>query len=219
MCKKLLLVSLAVLVLFACKPAEKKKEESRKPWPTGAPLGLTYENVSVILQDMEAFTGAVQKLDGPRTREIDDRYRQVLFGVEAEPLFINVYPDPPYSRIVFLIMPKDVQTGTDFSYNYPKLLPVVRTRKIEIKIRTSHPEEPLVCLMKVPDTAAYMDEQDSHKYVVRFYLRKRFIQSGTFDFDALTIPSYRPRGVPFIAFDLDQAQLTDLTTNKSCDCK
>ncbi len=210
--------AILVVVLYGCKGAE-KQEEKLKTFPPNVPQGLTYDNVSVVIQDMQRFTAAVKKLDTGKTQAIEEKYRRALFGIQEPPLLTYVYPDPQYSRIVFLLMPKDSKTGADWIYNYDKPLPVVNNKSIEIKIRTRDPNNPLVCLLTVPDTTAYMNEQESHKYFVRFYVRKHFVQSGTFDFDALTIPSYRPHGLPFIVFDLDQAQLTDTTAQKTIECR
>lgn len=212
--------AILVVLLSGCRKAE-QQETKLKSFPPNVPQGLTYENIAVILQDMQRYQEAVKKLDSKRIQAIEDRYRRTLFGIQETPLLTYVYPDPPYSRIVLMMMPKDSKTGADWIYNYDKPLPVIHSKSVEIKIRDKDPNNPLVCLLKVPDTTAYMNEyeQESHKYFVRFYVRKHFSGSGTFDFDAMTIPSYRPHGVPFIVFDLDRAQLTDQTVQKTIDCR
>ncbi|HSE39185.1 MAG TPA: hypothetical protein VLH08_00345, partial [Acidobacteriota bacterium] len=133
--------------------------------------------------------------------------------------FVNVYPDVDNKRVVLLIAPKDPATGASYLLKFDKKLPVVNMDTIEVTIRLPDPEEPLTCWMSMSDPSKYVAEVQSHLFTVRYKLYKKFLQSGTFDFDALTLPTYRVRGVPFIVFDLDETELTDTTAKISCKCQ
>jgi hypothetical protein len=202
----------------ACKN-ETKSDEPTKTLAKGTPLELNKENVSILIEDMQRFQKALRPLDREKTRAIDERYKGVFFEQNAKPLFVNVYPDQDNKRVVFLIVPKDAATGTSYVLNFDNELPVVKSKTIEVMIRLPDPEEPLTCWMSMTDPSKYVTEIQSHLFTVRYKLYKKFLQSGTFDFDALTLPTYRVRGMPFIVFDLDDAELTDTTTKVSCKCQ
>ena len=210
---------LAAIFLVACGPSAPQISEPSRTFPKGKPVDLNYENVSLILEDMERFTKALKPLNLEAARKINDRYTGVQFQTLQKPLFINVYPDTENKRMVFLVFPKDPATGSSYLLHFDKKLPVVNSDTIEIQIRTRNPEEPLTCLMDHPDAVTYMQEVQSHLFTARYVLYKRFLQSGTFDFDALTITSYRQRGYPFIVFELLKAELTDTTSKLTCECR
>jgi hypothetical protein len=66
---------------------------------------------------------------------------------------------------------------------------------------------------------AYVNEYRTHELRVKFTLYKRFLKSATFDFDALTFPVYRTRGLPFVVFELVKAELADKTAGVSAPCR
>jgi len=215
---KVLAVILLLFISFGCKK-ENRAEELGPPFARNTSHDLNYETVSVILKDMAAYSKSVKALDQKRLTEVDKRYQNVLFKTEQKPLFLNVYADPAGSQVVFLLMPKDPDTGSNYLVRYEKNLPVINGDIIELQIRSSQPENPFNCLMKVTDPAAYVADYKSHDLLVRYTFRKQFLQSGTYDFDALVIPSYRQRGYPFIVFDSVKVELIDRTINLTCLCK
>jgi hypothetical protein len=211
-----------LLILAAaagCRTDKTETEPEVKSFPQGVPQKLTYENVSILVQDMQSFSKALKPLNVQTANKIDERYTGVFFEMEQKPLFLNVYPDPENKRVVFLIAPKDPSTGASPLLRFDKNLPIVNTSTVEIQIRTQSPEEPLTCLLSVNDPDAYIADVQNRLFTVRYKLYKRFLQSGTFDFDALTIPTYRQRGYPFIVFDLADSELVEATTKQSIPCR
>jgi hypothetical protein len=202
-----------------CKKEESKSNVPEKAFPKGTPQELNYDNISLLIQDMHQFSKALRPLNHEKLKSIDERYKGVFFDHKAKPLFINVYPDIDNKRVVFLISPKDPATGSNYVLKFDKNLPVVKSNTLEVIVRLPDPEEPLTCWMPMNDPGKYVSEVQSHLFTVRYKLFKKFLQSGTFDFDALTIPTYRTRGMPFIVFDLDEAELTDTTAKISCMCQ
>ena len=213
------IVLLISLVLYAC--GGKTRDDTSKgvaTFPKGSTQDLNYDTASKILSDMQLYTTAVKKLDNSVLQKLDQNYQNVSFKTEQKPLFINVYPDPSGARIIFLLAQKEPTTGTNYLLTFDKKLPVIDSEMVELQIRTRDPEKPLTCSMTVQDTAAYMAEYTSHQLVAQYQLKKQFLQSGTYDFDALTIPSYRQRGYAFITFDLMKAEVKDQTGNLAAPC-
>ncbi len=206
-------------MLSACKKEAAESDLPSKTIPKGTPVEINYENVSILIDDMQRFSKALRPLKSDKITAIDERYKGVFFEQKAKPLFLNIYPDLDNKRVVFLIAPKDPATGSNFMLRFEKDLPVVTSKEMEIQIRLTDPEAPLTCWMSMADPGKYVSEVQSHLFTVRYKLFKKFRQSGTFDFDALTIKTYRTRGVPFIVFDLDDAELTDVTAKTSCKCQ
>lgn len=174
---------------------------------------------ALLLEDMERFVKSLKPLDLEAAKGIDSRNSGVLYKLDQAPLFLNVYPDPANSRVVFLVSPKDPKTGANALLTFDKKLPVINESTVEIQIRTQNPDEPLTCLLNQPDPAAYVEDIRSHMFSMRYTLTKRFLQSGTFDFDALHLATYRQRGYPFIVFELVKAELNDTTAKLSCECR
>jgi hypothetical protein len=218
---KIVTVSLIpFLLLTGCKNQNQNQpEEKLRPVPKNIPLALDYQIVSVVLKDMERFIKALRPLDGARLKEIDDRYKDVRFLTQQKPLFINVYPEPSGKRVIFLLVPKDPDTGTTYLLHFDKELPIVKSKVLELQLRKINPEEPLTCHLSIPDPNAYIQDVRSHLFSVRYILYKRFLQAASFDFDALTIPTYRTRGYPFIVFDIVKAELIDTTAKLTCECR
>lgn len=179
---------------------------------------MDYDTAGTILKDMKSYTVAVQKLDQATLRKLDDEYQTVVFEFEHKPLFINVYPDSGKGNVIFLLMPKDPATGSNYLLTFDQQLPVIDDKNVELQIRTKDPEKPLTCTAKISDPAAYMNQYQAHDVVARYEFTKRFLQSGTYDFDALTVPSYRTRGYAFITFDLIKAEVVDKTANLTSLC-
>lgn len=209
-----------LILTFICIGCKQKAHDElpAKSFPKGVPQKLTHENVSMLIEDMQRFHKALRPLDANRAKAIDERYKGVFFELEAKPLFVNVYADPPNKRVVFLIVPKDPATGENYLLKFDKNLPVVNMNAAEIQIRLKDNEAPLTCLLPHQDPDAYVQEVQSHLFTVKNKLYKKFMQSGSFDFDALTILTYRKHAYPFIVFDLDEAELTDTTAKLSCKC-
>lgn len=217
--KQNLILFILCCCLISCGEEKPKVQLSGKTFPKGAPQELNYENVSTLLDDMKAFAASVKALDRKTIRTINDGYTGVLFQTTQKPLFLNVYPDPTNKAIIFLLLPKDPQTGSNYLLKFDKNLPAVGENIIELQIRTKDEQTPLNCTLPVPDAAAYMQEYRTHSYEAKYIFRKQFIQSGTFDFDALTYPAYRTRGYPFIVFDLTKTEITDTTAHLACECR
>jgi hypothetical protein len=209
-----------ILFLFACGgQKEDEKQPAASPgFATKTPQELHYETIARILQDMSAYTAAVKKLDNATLQKLDKNYEGVTFTTEQKPLFLNVYPDQGGGRIIFLLVPKEPSTGSNYLITFDRKLPVINAETIELQVRTKDPEKPLNCTLTVADTAAYMTEYPSHQMVARYTFSKKFLQSGTYDFDALTVPSYRTRGYPFIVFDFVKAEVVDQTGNLTAPC-
>lgn len=206
------------LTLPFCDSKKDAGKETATTFPEGSTQNLTYENVSKILQDMHRYNAAVQKLDNSTLQQLDRNYQSVTFRTDQKTLFLNVYPDPAGGRIIFLLVPKEPSTGANYLLTFDKKLPVIDSETVELQVRTKDPEKPLTCTLAVPDTAAYMTEYPSHEFVAQYHFKKRFLQSGTYDFDALTVPSYRSRGYAFITFDLLKAEVKDQTANLTATC-
>jgi len=213
-----LLALLSVLTACGGQKENQKQPPASPGFTTKTPQNLTYETVVHILQDMSAYTKAVKKLDNAALQKLDKSYQGVTFTTEQKPLFLNVYPDQSGGRIIFLLVPKEPNTGANYLLTFDRKLPVIDSETVELQIRTKDPEKPLTCSLSVSDTAAYMTEYPSHQFIARYYFTKKFLQSGTYDFDALTVPSYRTRGYPFITFDLAKAEVVDQTANLTASC-
>jgi len=216
-----LFILLAVLLLCfaACQKQQNTAVTQEKSFPKHVGQALNYENLSILLKDMQAYAAAVKKLDQTALKAINNRYTDVYFQSTVSPLFLNVYPDAPNGKIVFLMVPKDPETGADFLLKFDKKLPVVNSETIQIQVRSENPDQPYNCLLPVSNPSEYMNEYKNHKLAARYTLYKRFLQSGTFDFDALTVPGYRTSGYPFIVFLLVKSELTDSTVNQTVECK
>ncbi len=217
--RQTLVVIMLACMLSGCKKDDSKSNVQEKSFPKGTPQEFNYDNVSLLIQDMQKFSKALRPLDHEKAKAVDERYKGVFFEYKAKPLFLNVYPDVDNKRVVLLISPKDPATGSNYVLKFDKNLPVVNTNTIELIVRLRDAEEPLTCWMSMEDPGKYVSEVQSHLFTVRFKLFKKFLQSGTFDFDALTIPTYRTHGIPFIVFDQDDAELTDTTAKISCKCQ
>src|SRR5262245_58514885 len=214
-------IFLGFIFVLICTGCSKRKPEDELPvksFPKGVPQKLTYENVSMLIADMQRFHNALKPLDTKRAKAIDERYKGVFFELQQKPLFLNVYFDPQNKRIVFLIAPKDPATGENYLLKFDKNLPLVNMNTVEVQLRLKDNEAPLTCLLSHEDPDGYVQEVQSHLFTVKYKLYKKFLQSGSFDFDALTIPTYRKHAYPFIVFDLDEAELTDTTAKLSCRC-
>jgi hypothetical protein len=216
-------VFLCLLLILAIGGCAKKEEKgtglTSKAFPKNTPQPLNYENLSVLIGDMKTFSQAAKKIDRKTVNEMNSRYVDVYFSTEQQPLLLNLYPDPANHRVIHLVVPKDPKTGSDFVLRFDKKLPIIDSNQILLELHTSRPDAPLTCPMQADDLTAYMKDYQTHKYVVKYKLFKRFSQSGTYDFDAISYPAYRVKGLPFIVFDIVSAQLTDLTTNATADCK
>ena len=213
-------VVLLAALLFACggQKESEKQPPSGPAFATKTPQPLTYEMASRILKDMSTYNIAVKKLDNASLQKLDKSYQGVTFTTEQKPLFLNVYPDQAGGRIIFLLVPKEPTTGSNYLLKFDRKLSVIDSETVELQIRTKDPEQPLTCSLQVADTAAYMTEYPSHQFVVRYHFTKKFLQSGTYDFDALTVSSYRPRGYPFITFDFVKAEVVDQAGNLTASC-
>jgi len=206
------------LAIVSCGGPDKSKA-TVKSTPAGPPKKLDYGTTSSLVTDMKSFATAIQSRDEKVLRQVDDRYNGSLFELEMKPLLYNVYPDPTGKSVVFLLYPKDPRTGSDYRLEFDRKLPATDTETIEIQIRTKDPNTPLNCIMNVPDPKTYVKEYESHNIVARYTLSKQFVQSGTYDFDALLYPSYRLHGLPFIVFDLMKTELSDHTVNATTSCR
>ena len=216
--KKLLFLNLLLVGSLISCGGQNAQQTQKSSFPKNSRQQLNYQNASTILKDMKKYTLAVQKLDQGTLRTLDAEYQNVVFDLDSKPLFINVYPDKPGGHVIFLLMPKDPVTGSNYLLTFDKQLPVIDDKNVELQIRTKDPEKPLNCTMTVSDPTAYMNEYQSHDISARYELTKRFLQSGTYDFDALTVPSYRARGYAFITFDLKKAEVVDKTANLTANC-
>src|SRR5262249_39819583 len=148
-------------------------------------------------------------------QQIDNTYQGVKFRLKETPLFLNVYPDNANGRVVFLLSPKDPMTGTNYQISFQKNLPVIDANTVELQFRMTNPEAPLTCMLKTADPEQYIKERQDHTYEVTYLLAKRFVQSGTYDFDALRVTSYRHNGLPFLVFDLQSTEVKDVTTSQT----
>ena len=216
----ILILAVCAFVFVGC---EKKNQSGTgsetKAFPKNAPQPLNYENLSVLIEDMKQFSQSVKAVNRKAVEDLDKRYLDVYFETVQQPLLLNLYPDPANNRILHIVVPKDPKTGSDYVLRFDKKLPVINSNEVILELRTSSPDAPLTCPLAVSDLTTYMKEYRTHKFEVKYKLYKRFSQSGTYDFDALTYPAYRAKGLPFIVFDIVGAQLTDLTVNATADCK
>ena len=210
---------LCVAILISCGGNQNQGGGLKPTFPKNSKQSLDEKTFSLILQDMKRYNDAVRQLDNTVLRSLDDNYSTVTFETDQKPLFLNVYPDTAGNQIVFLMTPKDPETGSNYLFQFQKALPVINDKTVELQIRTKDPEKPLTCVMKVPDSAAYMSDLPSHHVAAHYELNKHFLQSGTYDFDALNMPSYRQRGYAFVTFDFAKAQVVDQTANLKADCK
>jgi len=209
----------AVLCFVISCGGQQNQNGSLKPsFPKNSKQQLSEQTFSLILQDMKLYSDAVRKLDHQVLKSLDENYSTVTFQTEQKPLFLNVYPDKVGSQIIFLMMPKDPATGSNYLFQFQKELPVINDKTVELQIRTKDPEKPLTCMMKVPAPAAYMADFQTHDVIAHYDLIKHFLQSGTYDFDALNMPSYRQRGYAFVTFDYQNAQVVDKTANLTANC-
>jgi hypothetical protein len=210
--------SILALICISCKKQNSQDELPAKNFPKGTPQKFTYENAAMLIEDMQRFHKALRPLDANKAKAIDDRYKGVFFELDAKPLFVNVYSDPPNKRVVFLIAPKDAATGENYVLKFDKNLPVVNMNMAEIQLRLKNNEAPLTCLLRWENPDEYVNGVQGHLFTIKYKLYKKFMQSGSFDFDALAITSYRKHAYPFIVFDVDEAELTDTTAKQSCKC-
>jgi hypothetical protein len=218
---KIVVVSLiSFLPLTGCNSQNQNQpEEKIRPFPKNIPLALDAQIVSTVLKDMERFVKALRPMDSVRLKQLDDRYKDVRFLTQQKPLFTNVYPEPSGKRVIFLLVPKDPETGTTYLLHFDQELPVVKSKVLELQLRKINPEDPLTCYLSPPDPNAYIQDVRSHLFSVRYILYKKFLQAGSFDFDALSIPTYRTRGYPFIVFDIVKGELIDTTAKLTCECR
>jgi hypothetical protein len=216
--KVIFLGSIVALICIGCKKQTSQDDLPAKSFPKGTPQKFTYENMSMLIEDMQRFHKALRPLDANRAKQIDARYKGVFFEIEAKPLFVNVYSDPQNKRVVFLIAPKNAATGENYVLKFDKNLPVVNMNLAEIQLRLKDNEAPLTCLLPQENSDQYVQDVQGHLFTVKYKLYKKFMQSGSFDFDALTITSYRKHAYPFIVFDVDEAELSDTTAKQSCKC-
>jgi hypothetical protein len=212
-------VSLVVFCFAGCNRKNNNPPEADRHFPKDKPLELNYETVSILLEDMQRYVRALKPLDREKLKRIDGWYKDVRFVMQQKPLFNNVYADPANGRVTFLLTPKDPDTGSTYLLKFNKKTPVVNSDTVEVQLRTQAPEEPLTCRLPMADPAEYVQGIRTHLFTVKYLLYKRFLQSGTFDFDGLTIPTYRTRGYPFIVFDVIKADLIDTTAKLNCECR
>jgi hypothetical protein len=214
------IVTLFILLLMiaSCSGPE-KSSTTVKAAPAGPPKKLDYATTAALVTDMKSFATAIQSRDEKILQQVDARYSGTLFELDIKPLLYNVYPDPSGKAVVFLIYPKDPRTGSDYRLQFDRKVPAVNTETIEIQIRTKDANTPLNCIMNVPDPKTYVKEYESHDIIAHYTLSKHFMQSGTYDFDALLYPSYRLHGYPFVVFDLSKTELVDKTVNATTSCR
>lgn len=212
-------ISLIVFSFFACNRKDTKTVEPDRNLPKDKPLELNYDTVAMLLEDMHRYAQALRPLDRERIHRIDGWYKGVHFITQQKPLFNNLYPDPANGRVTFLLEPKDPDTGSTYLLKFDKKLPIVNSDTIELQLRTQNPQEPLTCRLPMKEPEAYVQDVRTHLFTVKYLLYKRFLGSGTFDFDGLTIPTYRTRGYPFIVFDVIKADLIDTTAKLTCECR
>lgn len=210
---------LLIIIISGCEGQNGKPEGTVKSGTPGPPRNLDYSTVSAMATDMKAFATAIQSREEKTLQEVNDRYAGTLFQLELKPLLYNVYPATTGNQVVFVIYPKDPKTGSDYHLQFDKKIPAADSDTIEIQIRDKDPNVPLHCEMTLPDPKSYVKEYETHDIVGRYTLSKQFLQSGTYDFDALLYPSYRIHGYPFIVMDLVKAELIDRTVNATTACR
>jgi hypothetical protein len=209
---------LLLLPIVGCDKSD-QSAATAKAAPAGPPKKLDYATIAALVTDMKSFATAIQSRDQNILQQVNNRYSGQLFELDIKPLLYNVYPDPTGKAVVFLIYPKDPRTGSDYKLQFDHKIEAVNSETIELQIRTKDPNTPLNCIMNVPDAKSYVKEYDKHDILAHYTLSKQFLQSGTYDFDALLYPSYRLHGYPFIVMDLMKTELTDRTVNASTTCR
>jgi len=218
--RKTLVFTIIFILIFSIFYCGKEKEvRYGKAFPKSVPQDLNYENITVLLTDMKLYADAVKSLDKEVVQKVDDRYHDVYFRLERKPMVLSAAPDPAAGRVTLLILPKEAQSGSNILLEFDRKLPAVDTETVELQIRSRDENAMVHCSFSVPDPAAYINEFRDHDLSATFTLYKKFSQSGTFDFDALSYPAYRTHGYPFIVFDLVKAEFTDKTANITCQCR
>lgn len=212
-----ILILLPFLFLTSCEKENASEQKVEPAFPAGQPQLLDFDSISILLQDMQTYAASVKRLDQKELRRIDSRYQGVQFVTEQPPLILNSEPD--VGKVRFVIPLKDHRSGTNYLLTFGKPFPVVNNETVELRIRTPDPQQLVQCTMEVEDAGAYMNEFRAHDLFVHLLLTKKFLQSGTYDFDALSIESYRTSGYPFIVFDLVEAKLFDRDANITGNCQ
>jgi len=213
-----LIIAAFFIVLAASGCGDEKKATTKTASP-GPPKQLDYTTVSTLVKDMKDFAGAIQSRDGDILNRVNDTYSGVLFKADLKPLLYQVYPDPTGKSVVFLIYTKDARTGSDYLLHFDSKLPATNTEVLELQIQTKDPNTPLNCIMNVPDPKTYVKEYEDHDIVAHYTFSKQFLQSGTYDFDAILYPSYRTHGYPFVVMDLVSIELEDRTIKATTQCR
>ena len=214
-----LTIAALFLITIAGGCGNEKHEGTTKAATPGPPKTLDYGTLTTVTQDMKDFAAAIQSRDGDVLNKINGRYSGALFQADLKPLLYQVYPDPSGKAIVFLIYAKDPRTGSDYLLHFDRKLPAVDTEVLELQIRTKDPNTPLNCIMNVADPQTYVKEYEKHDIVAHYTFSKQFLQSGTYDFDAIRYTSYRTHGYPFVVMDLLKTQLEDRTINAKTECR
>lgn len=219
--KKACALVIVILTLFivSCEKEPSKSSSFGKALPKSNPQDLNYENVSILLNDMKIYSDAVRALDQDTLRTANDRYVDVYFQLDGAPLVFTTSSDAAHGQAILILAPKDPQTGSNILLKFDKKLPVVDSDTLELDIKTKNENETFTCAFSAADPAGYLNEFRTHDLSVRMTLYKKFLQSGTFDFDALTVTSYRLHGYPFVVFDLVKVELTDKTASLSTQCR
>ena len=219
--KRILIFILFILIatLFGCDKGSSSAVSFGKAFPKSVPQDLTYENTSVVLTDMKIYTDAVKSVDPEILEQVNGRYTGVYFHLLRAPLIVGITPDASHGLVVMAIATKDPDTGSNYLLKFDKKLPVVESDTVELQIRTRDEKGTVFCSLPVSDPVGYLTDYRGHELELEMTLYKRFLQSGTFDFDALTIPSYRIHGFPFIVFDLVKARITDNTAHLTAECR
>ncbi len=115
-----------VFFVGGCKTDIKKESASvSKGFPKNVPQPLTYQNVSTLIEDMKEFSQAVKAVNKKEVQAIDDRYQDVSFETEQQPLLLNLYPDPANGKVIHVVVPKDPQNGSEYVLRFDQKLPVI----------------------------------------------------------------------------------------------
>jgi hypothetical protein len=214
-----LTIAALLLIAIASGCGSEKPQATTRAGTSGPPKTLDYGTLTALTQDMKDFAAAIQSRDGNLLNKINDRYSGALFQADLKPLLYQVYPDPAGKSVVFLIYTKDPRTGSDYLLHFDRKLPAVDAEVLELQIRTKDPNTPLNCIMEVPAPQTYVKEYEKHDIVAHYTFSKQFLQSGTYDFDAIRYTSYRTHGYPFVVMDLLKTQLEDRTINAKTECR
>jgi len=214
----LLILIGSVCFTISCKKGFQQSDLAGK-FPKSTPQELNYANTSALLKDMRTFAGAVKKLDQDTIKGVNDSYVDVYFYTKRKPLFTKIYPDPAGDKVYFIEYPKDAETGSNIVLKFPQKLPIVDSDQLEVQLLSADPQQPLTCTLPIPNAAAYVQDAEKHEFEAQYQLYKRFFQSGTYDFDALSVQSYRTHGYPFIVFELVRTTITDKTANVKFECR